>query len=69
MDYPKPVENLIAQLAKLPGIGKRSAERIALHLLKAPVDVSKQLAQAFMDAKSRIRIPARSAPVRGATPQ
>jgi recombination protein RecR len=55
MDYPKPVENLIAQLAKLPGIGKRSAERIALHLLKAPVDVSKQLAQAFMDAKSRIR--------------
>ena len=55
MDYPKPVQNLIAQIAKLPGIGKRSAERIALHLLKANHDTSKQLAQAILETKSKIR--------------
>jgi len=55
MDYPKPVQHLIAQVAKLPGIGKRSAERIALHLLKANHDTSKQLAQAILETKSKIR--------------
>ncbi|HUI07007.1 MAG TPA: recombination mediator RecR [Verrucomicrobiae bacterium] len=55
MDYPQPVHNLIAQLARLPGIGKRSAERIALHLLKADGDANRQLAQAVLDAKARIR--------------
>jgi len=55
MDYPKPVQNLIAQVAKLPGIGKRSAERVALHLMKSNADVSKQLAQAILETKSKIR--------------
>lgn len=55
MDYPKPVQNLIAQLSRLPGIGKRSAERIALHLLKANADTNQQLAQAILEAKSKIR--------------
>lgn len=55
MDYPKPVQNLIAQVARLPGIGKRSAERVALHLLKASPDLSRQLAQAILETKSRIR--------------
>ena len=55
MDYPKPVQNLIAQLARLPGIGKRSAERIALHLLKANGDTNRLLAQAILDAKAKIR--------------
>ena len=55
MDYPQPVQNLIAQLARLPGIGKRSAERIALHLLKADGDTNRQLAQAVLDAKAKIR--------------
>ena len=39
----------------LPGIGRRSAERIALHLLKAGPDVSRQLSQAILEAKSKIR--------------
>ena len=34
MQYPKPVQRLIAEFAKLPGVGKKSAERFALHLLK-----------------------------------
>jgi recombination protein RecR len=55
MDYPTPVQNLIAQLSRLPGIGKRSAERIALHLLKANGDTNRQLAQAVLDAKAKIR--------------
>jgi recombination protein RecR len=55
MDYPTPVQNLIAQLSRLPGIGKRSAERIALHLLKANGDTNRQLAEAVLDAKAKIR--------------
>jgi len=55
VDYPKPVQSLITQLARLPGIGKRSAERIALHLLKADGDTNRQLAQAVLDAKAKIR--------------
>jgi len=55
VEYPKPVQNLITQIAKLPGIGKRSAERIALHLLKANPDASKQLGLAILETKSKIR--------------
>ena len=55
MDYPKPVQDLITQLTRLPGLGKRSAERIALHLLKAGPETSRQLAQAVLDTKARIR--------------
>ena len=55
MDYPTPVKNLITQLARLPGIGKRSAERIALHLLKANGDTNRLLSQAIIDAKAKIR--------------
>jgi recombination protein RecR len=55
MDYPRPVQNLIAQLSRLPGIGKRGAERIALYLLKADADTSRQLAQAILETKSKIR--------------
>lgn len=46
---------MISQLSRLPGIGKRGAERIALHLLKSNGDMSRQLAQAILEAKSKIR--------------
>jgi recombination protein RecR len=55
MDYPRPIQNLITQIARLPGIGKRSAERIALHLLKCDAETNRQLAQAILDAKARMR--------------
>jgi recombination protein RecR len=54
VDYPPPVQNLINQLARLPSLGKRSAERIALHLLKHDPTVSRQLADAILQTKSRI---------------
>lgn len=55
VEYPQPVRELIAHISRLPGIGKRSAERIALHLLKAPASVAEQLAQAILDTKARIQ--------------
>jgi recombination protein RecR len=55
MEHPRPVQVLIAQLARLPGLGKRSAERIALYLLKCDGETNRQLAQAILDAKARIR--------------
>ena len=55
MDYPTPVQNLITQLSRLPGIGKRSAERIALYLLRSNGDTNRQLSQAIVDAKAKIR--------------
>ncbi len=45
---------LIAAMSKLPGIGPRSAERIALHLVQAETGVVKQLADAIITARERI---------------
>ncbi|MDA1261219.1 MAG: recombination protein RecR, partial [Planctomycetota bacterium] len=36
MAFPEPLERLVRALARLPGIGPRSAERIALHVLRSP---------------------------------
>ena len=52
---PEPVSSLIGALAKLPGIGPRSAERIALHLVQADSDAVKQLAETMLDTRARIR--------------
>lgn len=55
MQYPVPIKTLISKLAKLPGIGNRSAERIALHLLQADAKKSDELAEALRDARGQIR--------------
>jgi recombination protein RecR len=55
VDYPRPIQNLINVMSRLPSLGKRSAERIALHLLKSEPDLSRQLAQAILDAKSKMQ--------------
>lgn len=52
--YIKPLTELIQRLSRLPGIGPRSAERIALYLLKAPADQVQALSQAIADLKSGI---------------
>jgi recombination protein RecR len=51
---PEPVTTLIAALAKLPGIGPRSAERIALHLVQTDSAAVKLLAEAILQARERI---------------
>ncbi|MDW8263657.1 MAG: recombination mediator RecR [Phycisphaerales bacterium] len=53
--YAQSIQNLINQFAALPGIGLRSAERIAFHLLKQKPEEAMQLADAIRDVKTRIR--------------
>ncbi len=55
MAYAKPLIRLLELLGKLPGIGPRSAERIAFHLLRIPTDQARQLAQSIVDVKERLR--------------
>ena len=52
---PEPISSLIGALSKLPGIGPRSAERIALHLVQADSDAVKQLAETMLAARERVR--------------
>ena len=49
-------ERLLAELAKLPGIGRRSAERIALHLIKQPPEAATALAQALHDFRANLKV-------------
>lgn len=53
-DYPEPVSRLIAELKELPGIGAKSAQRIAFHLLRAGKDDANHLARAIVDVKEKI---------------
>jgi recombination protein RecR len=52
---PEPISSLIGALSKLPGIGPRSAERIALHLVQTDSDAVKQLAETMLNARERVR--------------
>ena len=53
--YTTPIQELIDQLGRLPGIGPKSAQRIAFWLLKAPVEDVAQLAEAITVAKRTVR--------------
>ncbi len=53
--YTPPVQALIDELGRLPGIGPKSAQRIAFHLLKVPADDANRLAHAIRDAKDKVR--------------
>ncbi len=53
--YTQAMERLIEQLGRLPGIGARSAERIAFHLLKAKPEEAMVLADAIRELKTRTR--------------
>src|SRR4051794_19367787 len=53
--YTQAIQNLMNQFARLPGIGMRSAERIAFHLLKENPAEALRLADAIRDVKTRIK--------------
>ncbi|MCP3854580.1 MAG: recombination protein RecR [Actinomycetia bacterium] len=53
--YPIPVQTLIDELGRLPGVGPKSAQRIAFHLLKLPVDDANRLARAIAEVKETVR--------------
>ena len=52
--YEGPIQDLIDELSRLPGIGPKSAQRLAFYLVKAPPDEAKRLAEAISNAKERI---------------
>src|SRR5947209_11781599 len=51
---PEPINALIGALSKLPGIGPRSTERIALHLVQTESGLVKQLAETILHARERV---------------
>lgn len=53
--YPEPVDRLISEFASLPGIGRRSAERLAFHILKSDQPKAMALARAIADTKRSVR--------------
>jgi recombination protein RecR len=53
-DYPEPLARLIQELKRLPGVGQKSAQRVAFHLLRAPRQDAERLAQAVLDIKDKL---------------
>jgi len=53
--YPEPLRRLLAELERLPGVGKRSAERIAFHLLRSVDRHAVDLSRAIADVSSKVR--------------
>jgi recombination protein RecR len=52
--YEGPIQQLIDELSRLPGVGPKSAQRLAFYIVKAPADDAKRLAEALLDAKEKI---------------
>ena len=54
--YAEPVQRLIDELARLPGIGPKSAQRVAFHLLKVTPNSARELAAAIVEVKEKVRL-------------
>ena len=54
MSLPEPLSRLVEQLQKLPGIGAKSAQRLAFHLLRNPREDCERLCDAIRDVKERV---------------
>jgi len=50
-----PIQDLIDELSRLPGIGPKSAQRLAFYIVKAPADDAKRLAETLVKAKEKVR--------------
>jgi recombination protein RecR len=53
-DFAEPLARLIQEFKRLPGIGQKSAQRLAFHLLRGPREEAQQLAQAVLDVKDKL---------------
>ena len=53
-DFAEPLARLINEFKRLPGIGQKSAQRIAFHIMRASRDDAEQLAQAILDVKDKL---------------
>ena len=56
MAFAAPLERLIERLRKLPGLGPKSAQRLAFHILRGSLEDARVLAQAIVEVKERIRL-------------
>jgi len=54
-DFAEPITRLVDQLRKLPGIGQKTAQRLAFHILRRPTEEALALADAIRNAKEKIR--------------
>ena len=54
--FPAPLEKLVEQFARLPGIGGKSAQRLAFHVLNLPMDEAQAFADAIVDAKRSVTL-------------
>ena len=54
--YAPPVRRLMTELAKLPGVGHRTAQRLAFHILRAPPEEAAGLAEAIVEVKQKITL-------------
>lgn len=54
--YPKVIERLITELGKLPGIGEKTAQRLAFHLIDAPEDEISSLTKALIEVKEKVHL-------------
>ncbi len=52
----EPIARLVQELTKLPGVGEKTASRLALHILRAPQEDAAGLARAILDIKEKIRL-------------
>jgi len=54
--YPATIVNLIKNICKLPGIGEKTAERLTMHILRAPRKEAEQLSKSILEAKEKVRL-------------
>ena len=55
-DFAEPLARLIQEFKRLPGIGQKSAQRLAFHVLRTPREDAERLAQALLDVKDKLGI-------------
>jgi len=56
MLHAKPIDHLIEALSKLPGIGKKTASRLAFHILRSSLSEAQELARSILDVKEKIHL-------------
>jgi recombination protein RecR len=56
IDYAPPVQRLVSELSKLPGVGNRTAQRLAFHILRASPESAAALAGAIAEVKEKVRL-------------
>ena len=54
--FPAPLEKLVEQFARLPGIGGKSAQRLAFHVLELPMEEAQEFADAIVAAKKSVTL-------------